>query len=235
LTHSGSQPYLLETRVPANQQPPVPSLRRWSSASLLGLLALGACLSTVELPPEVGYHNPLDHPDGGHLPDGGLAPADGGANSSQGTIDGRTPNLTAAIYFAATLDGGQPRTLITLADVANLCALSGRDAGDMGPSSDVVRLRLAGDVPGTYLVAAALPPSGATAEFQYRSDAGAFGTRTAVSGVIALNAIDPRNAQPAQGLYTLTFSPTETLSGKFVGEPCAAISPPSGSPPSGGN
>ncbi len=141
-------------------------------------------------------------------------------------------NLFAALYFVSGFDGGQPRTQITLGDVADLCAFTRGDVtrGDGGTTTsfDLVRMRLAGDVPGTYPVSVALPPSGATATLQWGSDAGGFGTAQAVSGIIELNAIDPGNQQPTTGLYTLTFSVTESLSGRFLATPCAGLSPPSG-------
>jgi len=190
-------------------------------------MSVAACLSTVAPPQEIGYRNPLDFVDAGTIAsDGGLHDA-GDPTTSQGMADGRRPDLSAAIYVVSGLDGGQPRTQIILGDVADLCAFSKGDGGT-STSYDVVRMRLAGDVPGTYLVSVALPPSGATAALQYRSDAGGFGTAQAVSGVIELNAVDPGNQQPAEGLYTLTFSATETLSGRFLAAPCDGLSPPPG-------
>jgi len=198
--------------------------RSRSAATLL--IGFAACLSTVAPPPDVGYRNPLDFSDAGSDTDGGSLPDDGGANFSQGMVDGRRPNLTAAIYFVEAVDGGQPRTLLTLGDIADLCDATRGDGGDLGPSWDLVGLRLAGDIPGTYLVATALAPAGATAELQYQSDAGGFGIAEAVSGALELDAIDPGNSQTARGVYTLTFSATETLSGRFAAGPCTGISPP---------
>jgi hypothetical protein len=196
-----------------------------SAAALLASLA--SCLTTVAPPLKVGYHNPLDSEDGGNISlDGGATDA-GSASFSQGMIDGRSLDLTAAVYLVTGLDGGEVRTEITLGDVANLCAFARADGG-VAASYDLVRMRLAGDVPDTYLVSLALSPSGATAALQYQSDAGGFGTVPAVSGVVELEGVDPGNQQPAQGLYTLTFSATESLSGRFLAEPCAGLSPPAG-------
>jgi len=189
-------------------------------------VSLAACLTTVAPPPELGYHNPLDSLDGGTgALDGGTLDG-GGTSYSEGTVEGRSPDLTAAVYLVTGLDSGQIRTELTLGDVAALCAFT--QGNMLTPSYDLVSLRLAGDVPGPYPVGVALSPSGATASLQYHSDAGAFGTVPAISGVIELDGVDPGNQQLAQGLYTLTFSATETLSGRFLAEPCAGLSPPAG-------
>jgi hypothetical protein len=181
-------------------------------------------LTTVAPPPEIGYHNPLDFLDGGETAlDAGLD--GGGATFSQGMVDGRSLDLTGAIYLVTGLDGGQPRTEITLGDVAGLCAFANGDGG-IAASYDLIQMRLDGDVPGSYLVATALSPSGATAALQYQSDAGGFGTAQAIAGVIELDGIDPGNQQLSQGLYTLTFSATESLSGRFLAAPCAGLWPP---------
>ena len=81
-------------------------------------------------------------------------------------------------------------------------------------------------MPDTYLISLALSPSGATAALQYQSDAGGFGTAQATSGEIELDGVDPGNLQLSQGVYTLTFSATESLSGRFLAAPCAGLSPP---------
>ncbi len=191
------------------------------------LVSLAGCLTTVAPPLTAGYHNPLDSRDGGNNSlDGGFADA-GGASFSQGVVNGRSIDLTAAVYLVTGLDAGQARTEITLGDVADLCALAQGDGG-ASASYDLVRMRLDGDVPDTYLISLALSPSGATASLQYQSDAGGFGTVPAVSGLIELEGVDPGNQQPTQGLYTLTFSATESLSGRFLARPCIGLSPPAG-------
>jgi hypothetical protein len=199
-----------------------------SSRSALALLAgLTACLTTVAPPAKTSYNNPLDFQDGGRtLLDSGLDTQDsGGATFSQGMVDGRNIDLSGAIYQVTGLDGGQPRTEIALGDFAGLCAFVNGDSGS-GASYDLVRMRLAGDIPGTYDVASALSPSGATAALQYQSDAGGFGTAQATAGEIELESIDPGNQQLSQGVYTLTFRATESLSVRFLAAPCAGLSPP---------
>jgi hypothetical protein len=185
-------------------------------------------LTTVTPLPEIGYHNPLDFQDGGKTAlDAGLDAGlnGGGATFSQGMVDGRNLDLSGAIYQVTGLDGGQPRTEIALGDFAGLCAFVNDESG-AGASYDIVRMRLAGDITGTYYVATALSPSGATAALQYQSDAGGFGTAQASAGEIELDGIDPGNQQLSQGVYTLTFSATESLSGRFLAAPCSGLSPP---------
>jgi hypothetical protein len=196
--------------------------------TLAAIAGLGACLTSVAPLAPPGYHNPLDFRDGGA--DSGLRSptGDGGASSSQGQVQDRRPDLTSAVYFVDIPDGGAPTTTLVLGDVAALCGALQSDGGGLGDSWDLVRLRLAGDVPNTYPVAAALGPSGAVAGFQFHSDGGGFGTLDATGGSIALDAVDPENHQAALGSYALTFSETESLSGRFSAEPCASLAPPTG-------
>jgi len=183
----------------------------------------------VAAPPPIGYRNPLDTDGGAATLDGGAIDG-GGATWSEGVVDGRRLDLNAAVYLVSMLDGGQPRTELTLGDVAGLCAFAPGAPGDGGTTAsfDLLRIRLEGDVPGTYLVSLAVSPDGATAALQYQSDAGAFGTAQALSGAIDVYGIDPGNNQPAQGAYTVTFSATESISGRFLAEPCAGLAPPPG-------
>jgi len=73
-----------------------------------------------------------------------------------------------------------------------------------------------------------MAPSGAIAAFDYQSDAGDFGLVQAAGGRVQLEAIDPGNQQATSGSYTLSFSGTDSLSGRFSAAPCAAIPPSTG-------
>ena len=206
---------------------PAPRSRCRPPLHLLALAAgLAGCLTTVAPPEQVGYQNPLGLDGGLGAPDGGQVDA-GGGSSSEGQVGGRQLDLTAAVYLVSPPDGGQPRTEITLGDVAGLCPFVQGDGGTAA-SFDLLRIRLDGDVPGSYPVSLALGPSGAVAALQYQSDAGAFGSTRAVSGIVELQAVDPGNRQVAQGLYSVTFSASETLSGRFLAAPCAGLSPAGG-------
>lgn len=188
-------------------------------------LTLAGCLAPVTEPSQRSYHNPLDLSDAGALGDAG-----GGGDAgllSRGTIDTRTPNLFSATYAASQSDAGRGAVEVFISDVGNLCLADTSDGG-LGPSWDLLRLHIAADVPGTYPVAAVLPPNGAVAQFDYQSDAGGFGTSPAVGGTIVLQAVDQGNRQPASGTYELSFSGTDSMSGSFSAVPCAAVPPAPG-------
>jgi hypothetical protein len=200
---------------------------------LLILTCLGSfgCLSTVAEPPSAVYHNPLDildsgvpglTPDAGPTPDGGPP---GGPDATTGTVDSHSPQFVSAIY-QVLVSGGPPRTLIYLADVADLCLLA--QDGGLGPSWIQLRLHLAGDAPGAYAVQTILPPSGATAELDFQDQNGAYGFASAESGQVQLDAVDPGNAQTTSGSYTLSFGDAGSLAGRFNADPCAANPPQAG-------
>ncbi len=204
------------------------------AAISLGLALAGGCLGPVVEPPRPAYHNPLDVYDAGPLPgDGGGAPGtDGGlppgATVSQGSVDGRAFELTSAIYqVQGGADGGMPRTLVSLSDAPDLCgALTD---GGLPTPWNVVRLYLAGDVPGFYPVAPVLPPSGATATFDWEDgDGGGFGWQTGQDGGVQLDRVDPGNAQTTAGSYAVDFGDAGALVGRFTASPCAALPPPPG-------
>src|SRR5450432_1949590 len=132
---------------------------------ILATLWVSGCLTTVEGQTPAVYHNPLDILDGGvpPLPDSGSPPSDGGGlppgpDGTLGTVGSQTPLFTSATYDVRST-GGPPRTLVYVADVADLCAAS--SDGGLGPSWNLLRLHLAGDTPAAYSVAPVLPPLGA--------------------------------------------------------------------------
>ncbi len=193
------------------------------------LWALG-CLTPVgeNLPP--AYHNPLDILDAGvpQLPpdagsDGGGLPP--GPDATVGTVDAHSPQFTSATYQVLTT-GGPARTLIYVADVADLC-VSAQDGG-LGDHWNQLRLHLAGDTPAKYPAQSILPPSGATAEFDFQDQNGAFGFEVATGGEVQLVAVDPGNSQTTSGTYQLTFGDAGSLSGRFTAEPCSATPPQAG-------
>jgi hypothetical protein len=197
-------------------------------------LCLGGCLTTVAQPPPASYHNPLDIIDAGvpPLPDSGPTPDGGdggglppGPNATVGTVGSQTPQFVSAIYQVDTT-GGPPRTLIYLADLDGLCALA--SDGGLGPSWRVLRLHLAGDTPGSYAVAAILPPSGAIAELDFQDSTGAYGIYGAVGGSVQLDVVDPGNAQTSTGTYALDFWDAGSLQGRFTADPCSATPPQPG-------
>jgi hypothetical protein len=185
-------------------------------------LPLG-CLSPVAPPYQPEYHNPLDLLDGG-AGDGG----DGGARDagptgptqSQGTVDGRSFDLTSAIVQVLG-DGGSPSTSIWLADVPDLCAAL-KDGGLEVPWN-LLQIHLAGDATGTYPVATILPPGGATGRFDWLSPGDVFGFERASSGTVLLFGIDPANQSPATGDYQLEFGDAGALTGHFEAHPCPVV------------
>ncbi len=195
--------------------------------ALCSCLGLAGCLSAVAPLEPPSYHNPLDSKDAGPT-DGGIPGSDGGATSSQGMVLSRRPDLTSAVYFVGSSDAGSPRTAIVLGDVAGLCDAIQADGGGLDNDWDLVHLRLDGDTSSTYPVAAALGPSGAVAGFQFRSDAGGFGTAVATSGTVELGALPTREISRAPRIYRLTFSATDSLSGRFSAKPCSALAPRAG-------
>jgi hypothetical protein len=199
--------------------------------AIAGFCAVG-CLTTVQETPPLAYHNPLDVIDAGvpPLPDSGSPPQDGGGlppgpDGTAGSVASQTPQFVSATYQVLTT-GGPARTLVYLADVNGLCALS--QDGGLGPSWNLLRLHLAGDTPASYSAASVLPPNGATAEFDFQDMTGAYGLVGAVSGTVQLDSVDPANTQTARGTYTLDFSDAGALRGRFTADPCPAVPPPPG-------
>jgi hypothetical protein len=202
------------------------------SPLLFACLGFAGCLTTVEGQTPPVYHNPLDILDGGvpPLPDSGSPPGDGGGlppgpNATVGSVASQMPQFVSATYEVAT-SGGPARTFIYLADVDGLCALA--TDGGLGQSWNLLRLHLAGDTPDDYRVAAILPPSGATAEFDFQDSSGAYGTFGAVSGTVQLDSVDPGNVQTVTGTYTVDFGDAGSLEGRLTASPCSAVPPPPG-------
>ncbi len=203
---------------------------------LFSALALAGCLGPVDEPPRPVYHNPLDVLDGGVLrrptADGGQPSHDGGlppgATVSVGSVDGRSLSLTSAVYqVQGGGDAGPARTLIFLSDAPAFCGQM-LDGGLAAPWN-VLSLHLAGDVAGSYPVASILPPSGATAGFDWEDgDGGGFGFETGQGGTVDLTGVDPLNAQPTMGSYTADFGDAGAVTGRFTASPCPAIPPPPG-------
>ncbi len=190
---------------------------------------LTACFSPAFEPPGAVYHNPLDVLDAGSSPrDGGIPPADGGippgSTASEGSVSGRAFDLASAIYRVEGADGGTPRTLVSLSDVADMC---GRlEDGGLPAPWNVVRLYVAGDEPGAYPVAAILPPLGATAEFDWQDgDGGGFGFTTGLDGGVQLDRVDLAGLLTASGSYAVDFGDAGSITGRFVASPCPALPP----------
>jgi hypothetical protein len=182
-----------------------------------------ACLTPVAPPYQPVYHNPLDVLDGGHwdggdagLPDGGPV----GPTYSNGTVDGRSFNLSSAIVQVMT-DAGAPSASIWLADVPDLCAEM-LDGGLSVPWT-LLQIHLAGDSPGTYPVATILPPGGATGRFDWQAADHSFGFERANAGTLLLFGIDSTNLSPATGDYQLEFGDAGALSGHFEAQPCPVV------------
>jgi hypothetical protein len=192
---------------------------------LLWMLASG-CLSPVAPPYQPVYHNPLDVQDAG-----GPGPADAGQKDgggppgttySQGSVDGRSLDLTSAIVRVEA-DGGSPSASIWLADVADLCAEL--QDGGLSLPWNLLSLHFAGDSSGPYTVATILPPGGATARIDWQSPGDAFGSERANSGSVLLFAIDAANLASATGDYQLLFGDAGTVSGHFEARPCPVVPP----------
>jgi hypothetical protein len=205
---------------------------RLSTIALSALLIAGCLGRDVEAGLPI-YHNPLDFLDGGALPsrdagtagDGGLP---SGANASIGSVDGQLFNLASAVYqVQGGGDAGPARTLLFLSNAPRFCAQL-QDGGLTAPWS-VLSFHLAGDVPATYSVASILPPSGATAAFNWQGgDAGGFGFETGQSGEVDLLSVDPQNLQPSTGTYIADFGDAGSVTGRFTATPCGATPPLAG-------
>jgi hypothetical protein len=201
-------------------------------SAALGALLVASCLGPVLEPPGPSYHNPLDFLDGGLplLKDGGLG--DGGlptgATVSAGSVDGQIFDLTSAIYqVEGGGDAGPSFTVLYLSDAPDFCAQL-LDGGLAAPWNELSFL-LAGDVPATYPIASILPPSGATAAFNWQGgDGGGFGFETGQTGEVDLVAVDPQNIQPTSGTYSADFSDAGSLIGRFKATPCSATPPAPG-------
>jgi len=206
-----------------------------SRASLIALSAvLGAgCLTSAVETSFPSYHNPLDFEDGGVLPlrdagvsDGGLS--NNGATVSTGTVDGQVFDLTSAIYqVEGGGDAGPSFTTLYLSDAPDFCAQL-LDGGLAAPWN-LISFHLAGDLPDVYLVAPILPPSGATAAFDWQGgDGGGFGFETGQSGEVDLVSVDRQNIQPTTGTYFADFADAGSVIGRFSATPCTATPPAPG-------
>ncbi len=206
---------------------------RLASLALCALL-LSSCLGSVTETAFPSYHNPLDYldasvvlpHDAGVSNDGGLPPT--GATVSSGLVDGQSFDLTSAIYqVAAADDAGPASTTIYLSDAPDFCAQL-LDGGLAAPWN-LISLHLAGDLPAVYLIAPILPPSGATAAFDWQGgDGGGFGFETGASGEVDLIAVDAQNIQPTTGTYFADFADAGSVIGRFSATPCNATPPAPG-------
>jgi hypothetical protein len=180
------------------------------------------CLSPVAPPYQPVYHNPIDVLDGGGT-DGGPGSGDGGPPSgptySQGSVGGRSFNLSSAVVRVEP-DAGASSS-IWIADVPDLC-LQLQDGGLALPWN-LLQIHLAGATSGTYPVATVLPPGGATARLDWQSAIDAFGFDRANSGDLLLFGIDPANQAPATGEYQLQFGDAGSLTGHFEAHPCPVV------------
>jgi len=193
---------------------------------LLLFLALPlACLTPVAPPYQPVYHNPLDVLDAGARDGGGDAGAEDagpvGPTHSEGTVDGRSFNLSSGIVRTVT-DGGSASASIWLADVSDLCA-EVLDGGGLTSPWNLLQIHLAGDAPGTYPVATILPPGGATGRFDWQAAGPDFGFEQASAGTLILFGIDPNDGAPAIGDYQLLFGDAGSLSGHFEAYPCPVV------------